>query len=103
MIGIQQQCQVRLEVEQHVLATWLQEAERLGESRWDDPIRQQRIRRLQSVERALARLTAGQYGVCQHCRQSIAAERLEARPDAELCVGCQGQVERTMIGSARLA
>ena len=37
---------------------------------------------------AQQRLLAGTYGVCQSCRQQIPFERLEARPEARLCVPC---------------
>ena len=37
---------------------------------------------------AQQRLLAGTYGVCQSCRQQIPFERLEARPEAHLCVPC---------------
>jgi DnaK suppressor protein len=50
--------------------------------------------RMREVERALERLDAGTYGVCQRCDQPIAPERLEARPFATLCVNCQSQVDR---------
>ena len=31
----------------------------------------------------------GTYGHCQDCRQPIPAARLEARPEATLCIACQ--------------
>jgi hypothetical protein len=37
---------------------------------------------------ALARLTAGGYGVCAGCGGPIGADRLAARPDAARCITC---------------
>lgn len=41
---------------------------------------------LEEIERALERVAAGTYGVCEVCGQPIAAERLEARPAARRCI-----------------
>ena len=43
---------------------------------------------LGDVERALAKLAGGTYGVCDSCGGPIAEERLEARPWSVLCVRC---------------
>ncbi len=51
-------------------------------------------RRLAQAEMALARLTAGTYGICQSCRQQINEARLEVLPSATLCVDCQRKAER---------
>lgn len=40
------------------------------------------------VERALARLADGSYGVCANCGKPISVARLEARPTATLCIDC---------------
>jgi DnaK suppressor protein len=45
-------------------------------------------RTLNEIEAALARLNAGDYGVCGACHMSIPKARLEALPWARLCVGC---------------
>ncbi len=44
---------------------------------------------LAHLERALARLNAGQYGICESCGAQIDPARLEAIPYATLCVRCQ--------------
>ena len=41
------------------------------------------------AEHARDRLAHGGYGVCEDCSQQIAAERLQALPDATRCVSCQ--------------
>ena len=43
---------------------------------------------LSDVDAALARVAAGTYGVCARCGQPIPAARLEARPQATMCVVC---------------
>jgi RNA polymerase-binding protein DksA len=49
---------------------------------------------LQSIDRALRALELGVYGVCERCGTQINPERLEARPDATMCLSCQREVER---------
>lgn len=41
-----------------------------------------------SVQRALGRIREGTYGTCVRCGDAIAPERLEARPEAALCINC---------------
>ena len=41
-----------------------------------------------SVRRALERIEDGSYGECIRCGNDIAAGRLEARPEAALCIEC---------------
>jgi DnaK suppressor protein len=49
---------------------------------------------LEQGERALARLDAGTYGVCESCGQPIGKARLMAFPWATLCVTCKQREER---------
>ncbi|MEW6155654.1 MAG: TraR/DksA C4-type zinc finger protein [Actinomycetota bacterium] len=49
---------------------------------------------LADIERALARIGDGTYGICEVCRQPIGEERLEAVPAARLCVNDQAAAER---------
>lgn len=41
-----------------------------------------------SVKRALVRIEDGTYGECVRCGGEIASARLEARPEAALCIDC---------------
>jgi DnaK suppressor protein len=41
-----------------------------------------------SVNRALVRIENGTYGRCVLCEDDIALERLQARPEASLCIEC---------------
>jgi DnaK suppressor protein len=43
---------------------------------------------LADVDRAIAKLDEGTYGICDSCGAPIPAERLEAIPSAVLCVRC---------------
>jgi RNA polymerase-binding transcription factor len=45
-------------------------------------------REIASVKRALARLEDGTYGTCVRCGAEIAPARLNARPEAALCINC---------------
>jgi DnaK suppressor protein len=47
---------------------------------------------LGQIERALAALDEGSYGVCRRCGEEIAEARLRARPEAFLCLECTSQV-----------
>lgn len=45
-------------------------------------------REIASVNRALLRMENGTYGECVRCGDAIAPKRLEARPEAALCIAC---------------
>jgi DnaK suppressor protein len=44
---------------------------------------------LVEIDAAIDRLDAGVYGVCENCGQSIATDRLDARPQARTCIECE--------------
>lgn len=46
---------------------------------------------LRDVEKALAKIAGGTYGVCDSCEEEIPAARLEVRPESVLCVSCKSQ------------
>jgi DnaK suppressor protein len=50
--------------------------------------------RISRVEGALSRLENGTFGVCERCREPIAAGRLEALPFAQYCISCQEIVDQ---------
>jgi DnaK suppressor protein len=43
---------------------------------------------LDDLDRALARLAAGTYSMCERCTAPIASERLTARPATRICIRC---------------
>jgi RNA polymerase-binding protein DksA len=46
-------------------------------------------RQTEQVEAAMRARAQGTYGVCQNCGRPIPPERLQARPEATLCIDCQ--------------
>jgi len=50
---------------------------------------------LEEVERALAKLGDGTYGLCESCGVRIDRARLEALPYARYCLGCQSRREHS--------
>jgi RNA polymerase-binding transcription factor DksA len=46
------------------------------------------------IERALARMDRGDYGLCERCHKKIALARLEALPQAALCIECASRLAR---------
>ena len=44
--------------------------------------------RLERVDRALAKVDGGTYGVCDVCARPIDPRRLRAAPESTVCVGC---------------
>ena len=54
---------------------------------------------LDQVEHALKRVEAGTYGECESCGKPIAKGRLDAMPEATLCIDCKAQEEaKTPLG-----
>jgi DnaK suppressor protein len=49
---------------------------------------------LARVERALAKLDEGSYGICDGCGREIAPARLAAMPDCVRCIACAGSERR---------
>jgi RNA polymerase-binding transcription factor DksA len=47
------------------------------------------LRTIGDIDAALARIAAGTYGTCVHCGSPVPPERLEFRPFAAGCVGCE--------------
>lgn len=49
---------------------------------------------LDQIDRALAKIDDGTYGVCESCGNAIGKGRLQAFPRATLCVSCKEREER---------
>lgn len=49
---------------------------------------------LAAIDAALARIAAGTYGECIDCGAAIAAQRLQAAPEAARCIHCQEAAEK---------
>ena len=55
---------------------------------------QQAKKRLTLVQKALGKMSKEDYGYCERCDEVIAFARLQARPEAQLCLKCQSQQEQ---------
>lgn len=51
-------------------------------------------REIVAVKAALARVDEGSYGECTRCGEDVGAKRLEAYPEAALCIACAREVEQ---------
>ena len=49
---------------------------------------------MQVLRHALARFEDGGYGLCEECGNDIGYSRLQARPEARLCIACQTRFEK---------
>jgi DnaK suppressor protein len=49
---------------------------------------------LAKIEKALARVESGAFGVCEKCEEEISVKRLEARPVTTLCIRCKEEQEQ---------
>jgi RNA polymerase-binding transcription factor len=52
---------------------------------------------LESINAALDRIDAGEYGKCLHCEEAIQEKRLEAVPWARHCLRCADLNERGLL------
>lgn len=50
-------------------------------------------RELSQIERALAQMKQGTYGLCEYCHARIPVSRLNALPYSTTCVKCQREME----------
>ena len=50
--------------------------------------------RMQVLRHALAKFEDGSYGLCEDCGGDIGYSRLQARPEARLCIACQTRAEK---------
>ena len=53
---------------------------------------------LASVEHALQKFEDGTYGLCDNCGKPIAPERMEALPQATLCLDCKARQAKDAKG-----
>jgi DnaK suppressor protein len=48
---------------------------------------------LQKIDRALAKIEEGSFGLCEQCEEPLNINRLKARPVATLCISCKEEQE----------
>jgi RNA polymerase-binding transcription factor DksA len=49
---------------------------------------------LGEIEKALAKIKKGTYGICERCGQKIDLARLEVKPSAIYCLRCEKEIEK---------
>ncbi|WP_373049211.1 RNA polymerase-binding protein DksA [Vulgatibacter sp.] len=49
---------------------------------------------LKKIDKALARIDDGSFGICERCEEEISVKRLEARPVTTLCIRCKEEQEK---------
>ena len=49
---------------------------------------------LKKIEKMLAKIDEGTYGICESCGEEIGVKRLEARPVTDLCIRCKEEQEK---------
>jgi DnaK suppressor protein len=49
---------------------------------------------LKKIDKALARIEDGSFGICERCEEPINLKRLEARPVTTLCIRCKEEQEK---------
>lgn len=65
--------------------------EAIGEKGVNEAILSKSKARLIRLENAVNRIEAGTYGICVKCKKEIPIGRLEAVPEALICVNCSGK------------
>ena len=59
-----------------------------------ETVSSQDIKRLRLIDAALSRIQNDRYGICMKCGKKIPEERLEAIPDALMCITCKTSDEK---------
>ena len=49
---------------------------------------------IDKIDRAIRKIEAGGFGICEECEEPISTKRLEARPETTLCIHCKEDQER---------
>jgi DnaK suppressor protein len=55
---------------------------------------------LKKIDKTIAKMDEGEFGICERCGEDISAKRLEARPVAQLCIRCKEELEKVEKGFA---
>lgn len=74
--------------------SFLTEQEVVGDHEMDFAIKGIIGERQIQIREALKRIETGGFGICLDCNEDIDNERLDAIPEATLCIDCQRQKER---------
>ncbi len=60
----------------------------------DTSLQEAERRELLAIEKALAKMATGNFGICEECTEEIPSKRLMVLPEARLCANCQAFEER---------
>lgn len=52
-------------------------------------------KKIADIDKALARIEAGTYGICKYCGSEIGEKRLAVRPTASSCVACKTKLQES--------
>ncbi len=66
----------------------------IAEREMNMALRRRARRKVKSMQEALRRSEEGTYGICERCETKISAQRLDALPQAQLCIQCAQQAGR---------
>ena len=61
----------------------------------ESAIVEQQIQELREIEVTLAKMTTGDYGICEMCEDKIGFQRLKVKPHAIYCIDCREIVEKS--------
>jgi len=67
----------------------------------ESKLTQNRVNELRAIDRALKRIDSGTYGTCRGCGENIEEARLNAKLEAERCVGCEEKRESPIMAPAK--
>ena len=71
-------------------ADWVDQASEEGAALLLERLSERDREMLGEIDAALARIERGSYGACQECGGAIERGRLQAVPEARLCLACSG-------------
>ncbi len=60
----------------------------------DTSLQEAERRELIAIDRALAKMATGSFGICEDCSEEIPQKRLIVLPEARLCANCQAYEEK---------
>ena len=66
-----------------------------SDSMVENAIMSQQEKELAEIEKALAKIESGEYGICEMCEDAIGFQRLKVKPHAVYCIDCREIVEKT--------
>ncbi|RMG57171.1 MAG: TraR/DksA family transcriptional regulator [Gammaproteobacteria bacterium] len=75
-----------------------EQALELENSEVEDDIEAVTLAEIDQIERVLARIDGGEYGICVDCGGPVGDERLKANPLALRCIECEEIWERKQAG-----